>query len=133
MSVEKGERGRVGGREGGRLGGCEYMFCFTLRSFFITHAPPPKQHPHSPTHSPLESFAILKSHHLDLLSPSPKISDLLATQRSSAESYNEDTSPNASGGLTLQQQTQLLAILAGAGFQGGKQQEQGGEAEARPA
>eukprot|EP00624_Nannochloropsis_granulata_P003728 evm.model.NODE_28821_length_16656_cov_25.076488.3 len=54
--------------------------------------------------------------------------DILSNQRS-----NDDiSSPTSGGGLTLQQQTQLLAILAGAAFQGGKQEETV-EAEARPA
>jgi len=86
-------------------------------------------------HTNLCLFVLLTHIYLypSIFLPNNHNSDLLATQRSSAESYNEDTSPTAGGGLTLQQQTQLLAILAGAGFQGGKQQEQGGEAEARPA
>lgn len=65
----------------------------------------------------------------NLLPPSFALNrDILSNQRS-----NDDiSSPTSGGGLTLQQQTQLLAILAGAAFQGGKQEETV-EAEARPA
>jgi hypothetical protein len=109
---------------------------FALPALLTTHAPFIKKQPQTPTQSPSKSHLSVLFTNLYLstsLHLAPHNSDLLVTQRSSAESYNEDTSPTAGGGLTLQQQTQLLAILAGAGFQGGKQQEQGEEAEARPA
>lgn len=76
-------------------------------------------------------FAYIFTPYFSQSSPAPLIhsnSDIFSNQGSK----DEISSPSSGGGLTLEQQTKLLAILAGAAFQGGKQEE-AAEAEARPA